>query len=1209
MEKNIELLLSKLDEKLEKQTELITYSVTKSVMEALDEKMKAVTEENNKLKNKISELELKLKRTELEKRKSNLVFFGVEEKIKFEAELVDFIKEIIVGMGVRMDSQEISKVYRIGQKIENKNRPVVVTITTQWKKHLILKNKPKLPQGINIKEDYPKEILYRRKQLQPQLEEENKKGNIAYLKYDRLIVKKPIENREKRKRDTSDSPKALTQKKANRKDTLNNPSPQSTLPKAYGLPPRLVPAEDLDHHPLTRNNNNNNNNSRNRNKLYLATLNTRTLRTAESLSELEEALKDLNWNLIGISEMRRVGEYIDEHRDFVIFNKGDIEGQRGVGFIVKKHLKEHILEFIGINDRIAILHMRLSSLNKTWSIIQAYAPTEQADELQHKSFYNDLSQITNNYSRNIIILMGDFNAQVGIKQCEEEYVLGSFGYGKRSKNGQRLVDFLLEHNLTLLNSTFKKNKNKKWTWISPGGNYRTEIDYIITSHPRLFTNTEVITKLNFNTDHRMVRATIKTIPPKLSRKFTIPSTLPTYCIKCNETTRNSLSKLSRELLETDEIDVGASYNKLQNEIICQNNQKLLQYKYDLSDSTLQLINKRKSLFNYKTRKQNNQIISDLSKKIREGIRKDRKLKRLQTLEKHITRTGGTRKALKELRESNPWIPKLKNNQKNVTGRKNINKIATKFYCNLYSNQDTTINVNVSRASLNGDPPLLNPEPEILHSETRKAILSQKLDKAPGPDKITNEVLKGTLEELVPILTKIFNGILRSGYIPEQWEISHIILIHKKGQKDDIGNYRPISLTSNIYKIFSKIILDRISSTLDENQPKEQAGFRKNYSTIDHIHTVKQVMEKYNEYNKPLYMAFIDYSKAFDSISHIAIWESLQNQGIPAVYINIIKKIYSNSKARVQLETLGEIFQIKRGVRQGDPLSPKLFSAVLETIFRKLIWDQYGLRIDGQKLNHLRFADDIVLFEEHPENLEKMLEDLINESEEVGLSLNINKTKLLTNSVKYEIKSNNVPVEYVEEYIYLGQIISHTDITTKEVKRRIANGWKRYWSLKEIMKSTDLNTSIKRKVFNTCVLPCITYGCETWSLTKHHRNMLEHCQRSMERSLIGIKKQDKRRNTFIRSKTKVTDVLTRIDNLKWRWTGHMLRSTQEKWSKIVTDWYPRDGKRKRGRQCKRWEDELKLTAGPNWRRVARDRAQWKSLEEAFANRHTELRDIL
>lgn len=227
----MELFLNKLDEKFKNQTELITHCVTKSVTEALDEKMKTIMEENTKLKDRISELEYKLKRADIEKRKNNLVFFGISESIKYETELVDFIKKLVVSMEVHMDSQEISKVYRVGHRTENKNRPVVVTITTQWKKHLILKNKPNLPQGINIKEDYPKEILDKRKQLQPQVEEEIKKGNIAYIKYDKLIVKRSKENREKRKRGTSDSPKAPSEKKTNKKTTPNTPSP--TLTKTH----------------------------------------------------------------------------------------------------------------------------------------------------------------------------------------------------------------------------------------------------------------------------------------------------------------------------------------------------------------------------------------------------------------------------------------------------------------------------------------------------------------------------------------------------------------------------------------------------------------------------------------------------------------------------------------------------------------------------------------------------------------------------------------------------------------------------------------------------------------------------------------------------------------------------------------------------------------------------------------------------------------
>ncbi|CAH2097703.1 unnamed protein product [Euphydryas editha] len=500
-------------------------------------------------------------------------------------------------------------------------------------------------------------------------------------------------------------------------------------------------------------------------------------------------------------------------------------------------------------------------------------------------------------------------------------------------------------------------------------------------------------------------------------------------------------------------------------------------------------------------------------------------------------------------------------------------------------------------------------PEILLSEVEKAIRSQKTEKAPGPDRITNELMKGTIKDLSPILTEVFNEIIHTGNIPKQWAESHIILLYKKGSKDDIGNYRPISLISNVYKVFAKVILDRISVRLDENQPVEQAGFRKDFSTIDHIHTIKQIVQKYNEYNKNIYLAFIDYSKAFDCLEHQSVWQSLKEQGIQNSYVNIIKKIYSESKACIRLESIGDSFPINRGVRQGDPLSPKLFTAVLEQVFRKLNWEHLGLNINGSRLNNLRFADDIILLEEDPSLLEFMIQTLADRSREVGLELNSSKTKLLTNSIPVNIIINGQKLEYVKEYVYLGQIISFNDQMSKELDKRIATGWKKYWTMKEIMKSKELGIRIKQKTFDTCILPCITYGCETWALTQSHRDKLTRCQRAMERSMLGLKLKDKVRSTDIRRKTKLTDILSRIDQLKWRWTGHMLRCTMDKWSKQVTVWYPRDGNRSRGRKVRRWEDELKMTLGPLWMRVARDREQWKELEEAFAVRHTEIRDIL
>lgn len=120
-------------------------------------------------------------------------------------------------------------------------------------------------------------------------------------------------------------------------------------------------------------------------------------------------------------------------------------------------------------------------------------------------------------------------------------------------------------------------------------------------------------------------------------------------------------------------------------------------------------------------------------------------------------------------------------------------------------------------------------------------------------------------------------------------------------------------------MFSAIINSRISPVIEANQPVEQAGFRKGFSTVDHIHAIELIIEKYREQRRPLYLAFIDYQKAFDAVTHDSVWQSLKELGVNEKYINVTRSIYSNNKGNIKLETLGPCFPIKRGVRLADPL--------------------------------------------------------------------------------------------------------------------------------------------------------------------------------------------------------------------------------------------------------------------------------------------------
>lgn len=205
----MQLLFSKIKEEMEKQTANLTDSITKAVLEKIDDKLKPIIKENLYMKNEIEKLNKKIKYLEREGKDNNLIFHGFEENIE-NKNLIETVTNTLKKSGFEICKQDINKAFRIGKPNE-KARPVLINMLNGWKKTEILRNKKKLPKNIFVREDFSKEILEKRKELMPQLEKERRKGRIAFIKYDKLVVKGELgATRDKRKRDQSISPNLTT---------------------------------------------------------------------------------------------------------------------------------------------------------------------------------------------------------------------------------------------------------------------------------------------------------------------------------------------------------------------------------------------------------------------------------------------------------------------------------------------------------------------------------------------------------------------------------------------------------------------------------------------------------------------------------------------------------------------------------------------------------------------------------------------------------------------------------------------------------------------------------------------------------------------------------------------------------------------------------------------------------------------------------------
>ena len=292
-----------------------------------------------------------------------------------------------------------------------------------------------------------------------------------------------------------------------------------------------------------------------------------------------------------------------------------------------------------------------------------------------------------------------------------------------------------------------------------------------------------------------------------------------------------------------------------------------------------------------------------------------------------------------------------------------------------------------------------------------------------------------------------------------------------------------------------------------------------------------LQEVADEWQIPVWIAAIDFKKAFDSVTHESIWAAMREQKVPELYISLLSRLYDHQTGAAKTDCSSRTFQVERGVKQGDPLSSLLFNCVSESLFRKVkhAWtqEQIGLPLQPHQTPHntmtnLRFADDVLLVARSLPQIARMLNDLSAEAHKVGLQLHPDKTKILHNGYQPHNKRrqrtpNNIHINDMTIDIlpttdstkYLGRQFTFSDPHRTELENRISRAWRTFYRLKHELTGHRYSLNDRLRLFHGTVTPTVLYGCEAWTMTAELDNRLKRTQRQMLRMILHA---PTRRNT-------------------------------------------------------------------------------------------------
>jgi len=526
-------------------------------------------------------------------------------------------------------------------------------------------------------------------------------------------------------------------------------------------------------------------------------------------------------------------------------------------------------------------------------------------------------------------------------------------------------------------------------------------------------------------------------------------------------------------------------------------------------------------------------------------------------------------------------------------------------------------------------------PPITKEELLGACRNIKNGKAGDATFLVIEMIKYGPRCLHELLCHMLNHMLKDMAFPKSWYETSLTMIPKKGNLADPGNWRPIAVLDTIYKLFSRIMYERILPIIDPKLAPSQCGFRPGFRLDDALFTVETLLCKAGECNLPVWLALLDMRKAFDRILHETLFAGLRDFGVPKCYINLFRILYTNQYATVNGSSP---FAILRGVKQGDVLSPLLFNVALDVALTRwkarLSTHGWLVTAGAERLTDIRYADDILCLAKSPLELQDMLQALVTELEKVGLELNASKSKVMHN-FPTDIASLVVagtalevlPPDKAEKYLGRKLVLHADHRTSHEVSNRISCAWGAFAKYRSTLTCKQIPIALRMKLFDATVTPCALHGISALTMTQKSHHAFRTAQRKMLRTIVGWTRApaESWEETMRRMKTKVARAMQTTSSADWdrlvakrRWlfAHRIAHMSADRWAFQVARWHPRETPdpslahtptRSRGRPRTQWDSNITTFLRYNgmetsWLSHAQQQSvsQWAAMCDAYVD---------